>query len=199
VSHLTPHELWSHSKSSFSATVNAHPWGCPVYMLQPRLQDGGKVPKWEPQSCQRKYMGASPLHASTMGLICNLQTNHISPQFHVIYDDLFETVHTSALETPASWPDLFTFNCFKSDYDDEDFVPTLSDKWLTPVKLSQHQQQKQVQRSQDGVTPANDPHIPAPDDDNSVQPQRAPLLQPNASQRAPLMVTPTPEVLPIGP
>jgi hypothetical protein len=51
-SRLTPHEVWSRSKSSFSPLVNAHPWGCPVYVLQPRLQDGGKVPKWEPWSCQ---------------------------------------------------------------------------------------------------------------------------------------------------
>jgi hypothetical protein len=49
-SRLTPHEVWAQSKSSFSALVNAHPWGCPVYILQPRLQDGGKVPKWEPHS-----------------------------------------------------------------------------------------------------------------------------------------------------
>jgi hypothetical protein len=47
-------------------------------------------------------MGSSPLHASTVGLICNLRTNHISPQFHVVYDNLFETMHVNAEETPAS-------------------------------------------------------------------------------------------------
>jgi hypothetical protein len=127
-SRLTPHEVWSKSKSSFSALVNAHPWGCPVYVLQPRLQDGGKIPKWEPRSRQGQYMGASPLHASTVGLIRNLRTNHISPQFHVVYDDLFDTVHASAETSPASWPDLFTFSRYKSDFDDEDFVPSLSDE-----------------------------------------------------------------------
>jgi hypothetical protein len=95
-SRLRPHEILARSKSSFSALVNAHPWGCPVYVLQPRLQDGGKVPKWEPRSRQGQYMGSSSLHASTVGLIRNLRTNHISPQFHVVYDDLFETVHASA-------------------------------------------------------------------------------------------------------
>jgi hypothetical protein len=90
-----------------------------------------------------------------MGLIRNLRTNHISPQFHVVYDKLFETVHDSALETPASWPDLFTFNGFKSDYDNENFLPTLPDEWLTPVKLSQHKQQEQVQHSQDGAMSAD--------------------------------------------
>jgi hypothetical protein len=128
-------------------------------------------------------MGSSPLHASTVGLIRSLRTNHISPQFHVVYDDLFETVHASAEEAPASWPDLFTFNRFKSDYDDEDFVPALPDEWLTPVELSQRQRQEQVQRSQDGSNPVDDPYIPAPDDDEMPF-QRAPPEQPDASQRA---------------
>jgi hypothetical protein len=82
-------------------------------------------------------MGTSPLNTSTVSLIRNLRTNHTSPQFHAVYDDLFETVHASATEVPASWPDLFTFNCFKSDFDDEDFLPTSPDEWLTPIKLSQ--------------------------------------------------------------
>jgi hypothetical protein len=42
--------------------------------------------------------------------------------------------------------------------------------------------------------------LTAPNNDDAMQPQRAPLLQPEASQtRAPLVVTPTPEVLPAGP
>jgi hypothetical protein len=186
-SRLTPHEIWARSKSSFSALVNAHPWGCPVYVLQPRLQDGRKVPKWEPRSRQGQYMGSSPLHASTVGLVRNLRTNHISPQFHVVYDDLFETVHARASEVPASWPDLFTFNRFRSDFDDEDFVPGLTDEWLTPVELSHRQQQAQTQRSHDGTPPTDDQLIPNHDDEffDAVQFQRAPPEPPDAPQRAP--------------
>ncbi len=79
-------------------------------------------------------MGSSPLHASTVGLIRNLRTNHISPQFHVVYDDLFETVHSSPDTVPSSWQDLVIFHRFKSDFNDEDFVPSLADEWLTPVQ-----------------------------------------------------------------
>ena len=43
--HLTPRELWSRFKSSYNAVVQVHPWGCPVYVLQPWLHDGGKVTK----------------------------------------------------------------------------------------------------------------------------------------------------------
>jgi hypothetical protein len=137
-------------------------------------------------------MGASPLHASTVGLIRNLRTNHISPQFHMVYDDFFQTVHATALEAPASWADLFTLSWFKSDYDDKDFVPTLPDEWLTPIELNQRQHQEQVQRSQDGPSSADATHIPEPDDE--MQPQRAP---PEASQRAPSeVVAPVSEALP---
>ena len=101
-------------------------------------------------------MGAPPLHASTVGLVHDLHTNHISPQFHVIYDDLFETVHSSPSTVPASWPDLVILHRFKSDFDDEDFVPDLAEGWLTPVELSQRQQDD-ARRSQDGIPGEDDP------------------------------------------
>jgi hypothetical protein len=138
-------------------------------------------------------MGASPLHASTVGLVRNLRTQHISPQFHVVYDDLFETVHAGTDTPPASWPDLFTFHRFKSDYDDEDFVPALADEWLTPIELSQRQLQEQAHRSQDGaptddiIAPGptdEDPAPPMPPPPDSTVPQRAPPGS-DAPQRAP--------------
>jgi hypothetical protein len=66
---LSPEELWTKSKSSHSALQQAHPWGCPVYVLDPKLQDGHKLPKWQPRSRHAQYLGNSPLHASTVGLV----------------------------------------------------------------------------------------------------------------------------------
>ena len=37
-------------------------------------------------------MGKSPVHASSVGLIRNLNTRFISLQYHVIYDTRFQTV-----------------------------------------------------------------------------------------------------------
>ncbi len=140
------------------------------------------------ERCPSGSLGHAKGNTSTVGLIRNLQTHHISPQSHVVYADLCEIVNASSLAAPASWPDLFTFNRFKLDFDDEDFVPSLPDKWLTPVELSQRQQQEQTRRSQDGANPVDNPHIPEPNDE--MQPQRAPPL--DASQRAPFdAVTPT--------
>ena len=70
-------------------------------------------------------MGKLTLHASTVVLIRNLRTHNISPQFHVIYDNDFETVHSGDDVTPDSWPDLLILIRFKSDYDESNFVPEL--------------------------------------------------------------------------
>jgi hypothetical protein len=73
----------------------------------------------------------------------------------------------------------------QSDFEDEDFVPTLPDKWLTPVKLSQPQQRDRGQRSQNGALPTDNPHLLAPDD-GALQTLREqlPTAVPGASQRA---------------
>ena len=76
---LSPEEVWSSSKSSNSAITNLHTWGCPAYVLNPRLQDGQKIPKWSPRSRRAQYLGSPPLHASTVSLIRNLSTGFISP------------------------------------------------------------------------------------------------------------------------
>jgi hypothetical protein len=69
-----------------------HVWGCPVYVLDPKLQDGKKLPKWNPHSHHGQFWGISSEHLSTIGWILNLHTEHVSPQYHVMYDDLFSTV-----------------------------------------------------------------------------------------------------------
>lgn len=69
-----------------------HIWGCPSYVLEPKLQDGHKIPKWQPRARRGQFLGFSPYHSTTIGLIRNLRTNNISPQYHVVYDDSFVTV-----------------------------------------------------------------------------------------------------------
>ena len=56
-SNLSPLELWTKSKQSKSYLLNSHPWGCPVYVLDPRLQDGQKIPKWKLRSRVGQYVG----------------------------------------------------------------------------------------------------------------------------------------------
>ena len=133
---FAPIELWSKAKSSFSAIKNAHTWGCPVFVLDPKLQNGQKIPKWQPRSRMGQYVGASPYHASSVGLVRNLRTNNISPQFHLVYDDFFETVHSSDVTQPAVWEELVIFSRQQANYDIED-VPELAKEWLNPEELAE--------------------------------------------------------------
>jgi hypothetical protein len=80
-------------------------------------------------------MGISPSHASSVHLIRNLQTGSITPQYHLVFDDFFETVFSDGEQEPSVWPDLVVFNSFANSFDDDDYRPELSTKWLNPVKL----------------------------------------------------------------
>jgi hypothetical protein len=74
---------------------NAHPFGCPVYVLNKRLQQGQKISKWDARSNLGVYLGTSALHASSVGLVLSLRTGLVSSSFYNAYDDKFVTVSSS--------------------------------------------------------------------------------------------------------
>ena len=47
-SEMSPIALWTCTMPAEEALKNLHPRGCPVYVLEPRLKDGKKIPKCEP-------------------------------------------------------------------------------------------------------------------------------------------------------
>ena len=85
-----------------------HTFGCPCFVLDSRLQSGlSTCPKWEPRSRLGIYVGHSPEHAGTVALVLNPRTGHVSPQFHVIFDDLFTTVpFMNKSQLPPNWDEL---------------------------------------------------------------------------------------------
>jgi hypothetical protein len=93
-------------------------------------------------------MGISPKHASSVHLVRNLQTGSITPQFHLVFDDFFETVISEGEQEPDVWPELVMFQSFTNDFDDDNYCPELSDEWLNPIELQQRvtTQQEQQQR-----------------------------------------------------
>ena len=85
-----------------------HTFGFPVYVLDARLQGAGFIPKWDEQVRVGAYVRISPIHAGNVSLILNLSTGHVSPQFHVVFDETFSTVPSLKNgSVPASW----TFIC----------------------------------------------------------------------------------------
>ena len=96
---LSPEEKWTGSKApSYNHLQRAHVWGCPAYVLDPKLADGQKILKWSPRSWQGKFIGYSKDHSNSAGLILNPKTGYLSTQYHVLYDDKFETVEDCDLE-----------------------------------------------------------------------------------------------------
>ena len=78
-----------------------HAFGCPTYVLDNALQSGQGSPKWKQRSRLGVYLGPSPSHARSVALVLNPRTDHVSPQFHVKFDDFFETVHDRSTDMDA--------------------------------------------------------------------------------------------------
>ena len=131
---FAPIEVFASTKVACSNLQRARVWGCPGYVLSPKLQDGKKVPKWAPKARRGQFLGFSPCHSSTIALMRNLQTQHISPQFHVVHDELYSTCHAID-EDDIKWIELFTTQRdFYGPYDDEEddtvHFPPLDNAWL---------------------------------------------------------------------
>ena len=130
----SPIEIFCGSKSEHYELKQARVWGCPVYVLDASLQDGKKLPKWQPRSRRGVFLGVSSEHASNVGLVMNLNTKHISPQYHLVYDELFLTVPSNSEVAPPCWKELFKRHRVQSRYD---FV--LDNEWkLPPEGVTEH-------------------------------------------------------------
>jgi hypothetical protein len=132
---LAPIEVWSRSTQRSRALLSdCHVWGCPTFVLEPKLQKGGvKIPKWAPRSRQGVFVGFSKLHSSLIGLILNRTTGSITAQFHLVFDDSFSTVHSDEDTEPDTWNHLITRPSARLHAElDDDAYSDLSDEWLTP-------------------------------------------------------------------
>ncbi|KAL7465130.1 hypothetical protein ACHAXS_005455 [Conticribra weissflogii] len=137
---LSPLEIWSGIRSSHDDLRRAHVWGCPVYVLKLKMQDGHQIPKWNSKARQGLFVGFSTEHSSLVPLVLNLRTGRISPQFHVIFDDSFQTVPSlcgSVDKIDEAFAALFQSSreaYLDSEFDDNGRQlvprPPLAEEWL---------------------------------------------------------------------
>ena len=87
-----------------------HTWGCPVHVLESKVQTSSKgLPKWEPRARIGVYLGRSPAHVGNVALVLNPSSGHVSPQFHVVFDDDFRLIPAlRSNAVPPNWADLVT-------------------------------------------------------------------------------------------
>jgi hypothetical protein len=69
---LAPIEIFTRQMTNCEFIRRAKVFGCPVYVLEPRLQDGKKIPKWEPRARRAQFLGFSKEHSSLSALVRNL-------------------------------------------------------------------------------------------------------------------------------
>lgn len=95
-------EIFTGNKSCINRIQDFHPFVCPIFVLDPSLQQGHKIPCWRPQSRVGVYLGLSPLVLSTTSSL-------VSPQFNVVYDDNFTTTQFLQMnQLPNNWANLLT-------------------------------------------------------------------------------------------
>jgi hypothetical protein len=67
--HWSPNEIFGSAKADMTYVLKRlRVWGCPVYVLDPALQDGKKIPKWNPCARHGVFLGFSSKHSSTVGV-----------------------------------------------------------------------------------------------------------------------------------
>ena len=105
---ISPSDLFYGVRVPCHKLPNMHVWGCPVHVLNPSLQSWKKIPRWEPRSKRGIFCGLSNVHSSEVPQVLNLTTGRITSQFHVVFDDLFTTVHLNERGNlpPTHWNDL---------------------------------------------------------------------------------------------
>jgi hypothetical protein len=75
-----------------------------VYVLNSELQTAGAiVNKWKSRARVRIYLGCSPLHASSVAFVLNIETGFVSPQFHIKFDPTLNTVRKEEHPPACLW------------------------------------------------------------------------------------------------
>ena len=137
---LSPLELFASSvHQDYKLVQRARVFGCPVYVLDPKLQDGKKLPKWSKRSRMGIFVGFSSEHSNTVALVLNIESGHISPQYHLVFDERFSTVSRNPDDsfTPDEWLSLLD-----SGYDRHTSLEAFEDEngnpvWNLPPDLAQ--------------------------------------------------------------
>ena len=176
VTGLTPIELLTKTKADHRDLLRMHVWGCPTFVLDARLQDGKKIPKWNRRSRLGQFLGFSEEHSSLIANIRHLTTGHVSPQYHCVFDDLFQTVYSAGENTSITdaicdllWEnnrDIYA----EEEYDNDGMLvyqpPPLDKVWLDEPERREreHRLRKQRTRQHDIELDRRNtiPHTPVP-------------------------------------
>ena len=162
----SPLEILTFKREDHHDLLRTKVWGCPSFVLDPVLQDGKKLPKFSRRARVGQFMGFSDETSSLVGQIRNLQSGSITNQYHVVYDEKFQSViglqageHEESLDkyTRLLFEDLFRTDYARDcyvvpEYHDGELVYEvipLEDEWLTEQEIREKEDRLQQQRLRD--------------------------------------------------
>ena len=138
---LTPIELLTKTCADHQDLLRTHVWVCPTFALNPKLQNGQKIPKWNQGAWMGQFLCFLDDHLSLVANVRNLRTRYISPQFRVVFNELFHTVFS--LDDNDIVVDAFCNQLFENNQDiyaedelnvDRELIyspPPLDEVWLS--------------------------------------------------------------------
>jgi hypothetical protein len=95
-----------------------HPLLCPVYVLYQRIQEGTSTPKWTKRITEKVYFGHLHHYSKSVPMVWDPKTNLVSPQFHVMFDDNFDTVQAPDPNIKHADTIDLLFKTYRYTYDD---------------------------------------------------------------------------------
>ncbi len=131
------------SGSPISPNINHHHHiGIPVYVLDDNLQSGKKIPKWFSRARVGIYLGKSPRHARNVSLVLNPRTGMTSPQYHMTFDDNFDTVRELKEDSHGWWLQKCGFSTTNKVWPTLDLTTTQQNTTQpeTPANISEIEQ-----------------------------------------------------------
>jgi Reverse transcriptase (RNA-dependent DNA polymerase) len=160
-----------------------HHFGVPVYVLDNKAQAGFKLNKWAAKARIGIYLGKSPRHSRSIALVLNPQTGHVSPQFHVKFDDVFETVKGVMDELHGRWKVLCGFTSTEMDVNTKFDSKTTNTDRTTSTRTNHKPAHSPLTNNDfEGEIPSVPPPVPVGEDQDENQEVANPFQPEGATQ-----------------
>ena len=180
------------SKVKCKSNLNKeHTFGCPVYVLNASLQAGNTIQKWDQRARLGTNLGSSPHHARSVSLILNLTSGLVSPQFHIIHDNFFETVRPGATDekSPSLWQRLSGFA--KGRLDKPEGAQNLNIPERTAIPNNSQPNPVNTQFSHEDINlPTEVQNEPLPEDESTEIQESLTRIKTNHLKCSPMLILP---------
>ena len=105
-----PHDKFTNADESILDELDMadfHTFGSPCYVLENATHN----PKWNPRLSLQIFVGFSLHHARNVAMVLNPYTGLVSPQYHIVFDNHFQTLKALCnTSVPDSWMTLCKLN-----------------------------------------------------------------------------------------